>query len=53
MTEPEKGVKRREGGGGGEAEGERRGEREERTERGPFSGVRSALGEATGSDGRC
>ena len=46
-------MKRREGGGG-EAEGEERGERrEERTERGPFSGVRAALGEATGSDGRC
>ena len=49
-------MKRREGGGGGgEAEGERRrgGERTERTERGPFSGVRAALGEATDSDGRC
>ena len=41
-------MKRREGGG--EAQGERR---EERTERGPFSGVRAALGEATGNDGRC
>ena len=48
-------MKRREGGGGGEAEEERRRERRglRGEERGPFSGVRSALGEATGSDGRC
>ena len=44
-------MKRREEGGGGEAEGGRE-ERGERTERGPFSGVRAALGEATDSDGR-
>ena len=43
-------MKRREGGG--EAEGERRRERRGGEERGPFSGVRAALGEATDSDGR-
>ena len=51
VTEPEKRSetkrrrRRRRSGG-------REGERGERTERGPFSGVRAALGEATGSDGR-
>ena len=55
MTEPEKRSetkrrRRRRRSGGGE-----RGERRERRgeERGPFSGVRAALGEATDSDGRC
>ena len=52
VTEPEKRSetkrrrRRRRSGG-------REGERGERTERGPFSGVRAALGEATGNDGRC
>ena len=58
VTEPEKRSetkrrRRRRSGGRGER-GEKRGEeRGERTERGPFSGVRAALGEATDSDGRC
>ena len=49
MTEPEKRseTKRRRRSGGREEE------RGERTERGPFSGVRAAVGEATDSDGRC
>ena len=47
MTEPEKRSetkrrRRRRRSGGREGE-----------ERGPFSGVRAALGEATGNDGRC
>ena len=51
VTEPEnrsetKRRRRRRRSGGRE-------ERGERTERGPFSGVRAALGEATDSDGRC
>ena len=49
MTEPKKRseTKRRRRSGGREEE------RGERTERGPFSGVRAAVGEATDSDGRC
>ena len=48
MTEPKKRseTKRRRRSGGREEE------RGERTERGPFSGVRAAVGEATDSDGR-
>ena len=55
VTEPEKRseTKRRRRRRRSVGREEEREERGERTERGPFSGVRAALGEATDSDGRC